>query len=306
MGGTLRIGIITAYLSEDWHSQQLVEATNRYGTAVVIRPESLGARLTPERVSLIAAGLDLDSVDGFVLARGFGERGNSDFLIPVYQIMERSGKILVNNINAVLTAIDKFETSYRLQQAGIPTPAVVVVQDVSMAREVLGNWGRVVAKPLFGSLGLGIELVEDTAQGRAMLPELLDRYGAVYLQEFVPTPGRDIRAFVVGTKVAASMYRLAAPGDWRTNVYRGAKAEACRIDAAMEQMAVAAARAIGLDYTGIDILEGPNGPMVLEVNGNPLWQGLLEATGLNMADEILAWVVKRIAQTMAKGGERVA
>lgn len=306
MGGTLRIGIITAYLNEDWHSQQLVEATNRYGTAVVIRPESLGARLTPERVSLIAAGLDLDSVDGFVLARGFGERGNSDFLIPVYQIMERSGKILVNNINAVLTAIDKFETSYRLQQAGIPTPAVVVVQDVSMAREVLGNWGRVVAKPLFGSLGLGIELVEDTAQGRAMLPELLDRYGAVYLQEFVPTPGRDIRAFVVGTKVAASMYRLAAPGDWRTNVYRGAKAEACRIDAAMEQMAVAAARAIGLDYTGIDILEGPNGPMVLEVNGNPLWQGLLEATGLNMADEILAWVVKRIAQTMAKGGERVA
>ena len=306
MGGTLRIGIITAYLREDWHSQQLVESTNRYGTAVVIRPESLGARLTRDGIALLAAGLNLNTVDGFILARGFGERGNSDFLIPVYQILERHGKILVNNINAVLTAIDKFETSYRLQQAGIPTPAVVVVQDVSMAREVLAEWGRVVAKPLFGSLGLGIELMEDTAQGRAMLPELLDRYGAIYLQEFVPTPGRDIRAFVVGSKVAASMYRIAAPGDWRTNVHRGAKAEAVHIDKQMEDMAVAAARAIGLDYTGIDILEGPAGPMVIEVNGNPLWQGLLEATGLNMADEILDWVVHRITQTLAKGGERVA
>ncbi|HEY3379981.1 MAG TPA: hypothetical protein VGL77_21105, partial [Armatimonadota bacterium] len=66
------------------------------------------------------------------------------------------------------------------------------------------------------------------------------------------------------------------------------------------------ARTIGLDYTGIDILEGPSGAMVLEVNGNPLWWGLLETTGLNMADSIVAWVVQRITQATAKGGERVA
>lgn len=306
MGESRRIGIITAYLSEDWHSQQLVTVANRYGIAVVIRPESLGARLTDTGVSLIAAGLDLDTVDGYILARGFGDRGNSDFLVPVYQILERSGRVVVNSINAVLTAIDKFETSCRLQQANIPTPAVEVVQDAPMARQVLARWGRVVAKPIFGSLGLGVELLEDTVQGRAMLPGFVEHYGAVYLQEYVPNPGRDIRAFVVGHRVAASMYRVAVPGDWRTNVYRGAKPESCTLDAATEAIAVAAARAIGLDYTGIDILEGPTGPMVIEVNGNPLWQGLLEATGRNMADDIVAWVVERITQTATKGGERVA
>jgi ribosomal protein S6--L-glutamate ligase len=303
MGKSLRIGVITAYLEEDWHSQQLVEAAGRYGEVVVIRPEQITAWLTPEGVTVRADGVDMKSINGFVLARGFGDRGNPDFVVPVYQILERAGHVLINSIEAVLVAIDKFETSYRLQQAGVATPSVVVVQDGDSACEVLGQWGRLVAKPLFGSLGLGIELVEDTADGRAMLAELVDRYDAVYLQEFVPSPGRDIRAFVVGPRVAASIFRVAKPGEWVTNVHRGAETVVCTLDAETERLAVQAARAVGLDYTGVDILEGPDGPVVIEVNGNPQWQGLLHATGQNMADTILAWVVERIAQTATKGGE---
>lgn len=306
MGDALRIGIITAYLNEDWHSQQLVRATGKYGDAVVISPESLGARLTSDGVSLLAAGLDIESLDGFILARGFGERGNADFLIPVYKLLQQNGKTLVNNIDALMTAIDKFETSCLLQQAGVPTPAVVVVQEVSMAEEVLGNWRKLVAKPLFGSLGLGIRVLEDTEEGHAALPELIDKYGAIYMQEFVPTPGRDIRAFVVGDKVAAGMYRIATDGGWINNVSRGARTEPCELDDNIAEMAVTAARAVGLDYTGVDILEGPEGPLVIEVNGNPLWQGLQNTTGLDMADEILRWVVERIEMTTAKGGERIA
>lgn len=297
MGETLRIGIITAYLQDDWHSQQLVEVANRVGEVVVIRPESLGARLTQHGVSVIAAEVDLQTIDGFILARGFGERGNADFLVPVYQILARSCPVVINDIDAVLKAIDKFETSYLLQQSGVPTPEVVVVQDVMMAREVLSCWGKVVAKPLFGSLGLGIELLENTTAGRKRLRVLIDHYGAIYLQAFIQTSGRDIRAFVVGDRVAAAMYRFAPPGEWRTNVHQGAKTEMCILDETLEHLAVAAARVIGLEYTGVDILEGPAGPVVIEVNGNPLWKGLLETTGKNMADDIVAWVVHRIAQT---------
>jgi ribosomal protein S6--L-glutamate ligase len=177
MGKALRIGIITAYPDEDWHSRQLIDATARLAEAVIISPERLSARISRQLVQVLSDEVDLSTVDGFVLARGFGERGNPDFQVPVYQILERSGKVLVNSIEALLCAIDKFETSYRFQRAGLPTPQVVVVQDEKVALSVLRDWGRLVAKPLFGSLGLGIELLEDTEHGRATLPVLLERSG---------------------------------------------------------------------------------------------------------------------------------
>jgi len=306
MGKALRIGIITAYPEEDWHSQQLIEAASQRGDVVIIRPERLAARITRDGVKVLSDQVELETVDGFVLARGFGEQGNPDFQVPVYQILARSGKVLINNIDALLCAIDKFETSYRFQRAGLPTPAVAVVQDAEVAYGVLREWGRAVAKPLFGSLGIGIELIEDTTEGRALLPVLLKRFRAIYLQEYVPTPGRDIRAFVVGNQVVASIYRMAAPGQWQTNISRGGRPMACQLDAETSRLAVAAAAAVGLDYTGVDILEGPTGPQVIEVNGNPQWLGVLEATGKNMAEAIVAWVVDRIIQPTAKGGEHVA
>jgi len=306
MDKTLRIGIITAYPEEDWHSRELIEAAASRGEVRVIRPEQLGARVTDQGVSILAEGMELDPIDGFVLARGFGDRGNADFMVPVYQILERSGKVMVNSIEAVLTAIDKFETSCRLQQVGIPTPPVVVTQDARTAHAVLCEWKRAVMKPLFGSLGMGIEFVEDTCEGHALLPIALDRFGAIYIQAYIDTPGRDIRAFVIGPRVIASMYRVAAPGSRRANLAQGAHAEPCELDADTCRMAVAAARATGLDYTGVDILEGPAGPMVIEVNGNPLWRGLQEVTGLPVAEAIVSWVAERITQTSVKGGEYIA
>ncbi len=304
MGTALRIGLITAYLAEDWHSQQLCEAAQRVGAVEIIRPEEFAARLTPGGVALHLPARDLTALDGFILARGFGDRGNSDFLVPVYQLLAQQGGVVVNDIDAVLLALDKFATSWRLRVAGIPTPTVAVVQEAALGASILAQWGRLVAKPLFGSLGMGIELLEDTRAGRALLPVLLERFGALYLQEYIPTPGRDIRAFVVGAGVPASIYRVAAPGEWRTNIHQGGTARPCTLDPATTAVAVAAARVIGLDYTGVDILEGADGPMVIEVNGTPLWRGVLEATGRNMADEILARVVARIAHARGAEGGR--
>ena len=306
MEKSLRIGIITAYPEEDWHSRELIAAAAQWGEPQVIRPEQLAAHITSAGVSISAAGVDLQQIDGYVLARGFGDRGNPDFLVPVYQLLERDGNILVNSIESVMTAIDKFETSCRFQCAGIPTPPVVVVQEERLAHAVLSEWGRAVVKPLYGSLGLGIEFVEDTREGHAILPIALERFGAIYIQAYVETPGRDIRAFVVGTRVIASMYRIAAPGSRRANIAQGAHAVPCELNAATSQLAVDAARATGLDYTGVDILEGDAGPMVIEVNGNPLWRGLQEATGLPVAEAIVGWVAERIARTAMKGGELIA
>jgi tetrahydromethanopterin:alpha-L-glutamate ligase len=148
-------------------------------------------------------------------------------------------------------------------------------------------------KPIAGSLGEGVERVRAEAPGRAAVRERIARDGAVYLQSYVPHPGRDVRVFVVGGRGRAAMERYAPPGEWRTNVSTGARVEAVPLGAKLAAVAEAAAEAIGLDYAGIDLAVGPEGPTVIEVNGNPSWQGILEATGLDMAEAIAEHVLGR-------------
>ncbi|HET9594761.1 MAG TPA: RimK family alpha-L-glutamate ligase, partial [Anaeromyxobacteraceae bacterium] len=117
--------------------------------------------------------------------------------------------------------------------------------------------------------------------------------GAVYLQRWVPHAGRDARLFVVGDRVAGAMERIAPHGEWRTNVERGARVRPLRPSEALAAMAVQAAKALGLDWAGVDVVSGPDGPTVLEVNGNPSWIGILEATGEDMAEPIAEHVWAR-------------
>jgi tetrahydromethanopterin:alpha-L-glutamate ligase len=123
---------------------------------------------------------------------------------------------------------------------------------------------------------------------------LLDEYKCVCLQKYIPNPGRDIRAFVVGDKVVASIYRLAQVGRWMTNIRAGAKPVACELTEKQRDMSIRASRILGLDYTGVDIIEGPDGDYLLEVNGAPAWGGIMEATGRNVAEDIIKHIIHRL------------
>jgi ribosomal protein S6--L-glutamate ligase len=167
----------------------------------------------------------------------------------------------------------------------------------------LAALGDAVAKPISGSLGDGLLRVAPDQAGRRAVLALLGRDGAVYMQRYVPHPGRDARLFVVGSRVVGAMERLAAPGEWRTNVGRGASVRPLDPPAAITRTAVRAARALGLDWAGVDLVSGPDGPTVLEVNGTPSWTGILEATGKDMAEPIAEHVWKR-ARRRARSWQR--
>ncbi|WP_242344037.1 RimK family alpha-L-glutamate ligase [Anaeromyxobacter terrae] len=294
MNDVIRIGIVTAWPEDDWHSKRLVSACARHGEAAVIDPAELSAIVDSDGVvSVTAEGREGETFDAFVLARGMGRAGDADVQFEIYRALEDAGAVVVNRIDPLLAAQDKFRTSWLLARAGVRTPRAAVAQTARGAEGALAALGEAVVKPIAGSLGDGVERLRADTSGRAVVRERLAREGAVYLQSYVPHPGRDVRVFVVGGRARAAIERHAPPGDWRTNVATGGRAEAVPLGSRLAAVAEAAASAIGLDYAGIDVVVGPEGPTVIEVNGNPSWQGILEATGLDMAEAIAEHVLGR-------------
>jgi RimK family alpha-L-glutamate ligase len=158
--------------------------------------------------------------------------------------------------------------------------------------------GDVIVKPLFGSNGRGMVRVSDEEIAYRVFRALELERAVYYVQEALPHEGRDLRAFVVGERVVAAAWR-SAPG-WRTNVARGGKATKADLSPALEQMSVRAARAVGADYAGVDLLPTTSGEVhVLEVNGIPGWRGLQDTTDVDVA----AAVVEHLEGRMRSRGE---
>jgi ribosomal protein S6--L-glutamate ligase len=289
----IRIGVVTAWAEGDWHSERLLAACASRAEAVAVDPATLAARVEGDSVVVLAAGGPAAGFDAFVLARGLGRAGDPDVQFEIYRALEGTGALVVNRLDPLLAAQDKFRTSWLLRLAGVPTPRAAVAQTPEDAEVALGALGEAVAKPVAGSLGDGVERLAPDAAGRARVRERVERDGAVYLQAYVPHPGRDLRVFVVGGRARAAITRYAPPGEWRTNVSAGARAEPVLIGPALGGAAEAAAAALGLDYAGVDLVAGARGITVLEVNGNPSWQGIQEATGLDMAEVIAEHVLGR-------------
>ncbi|HQR08546.1 MAG TPA: RimK family alpha-L-glutamate ligase [Gemmatales bacterium] len=235
------------------------------------------------------------------------------FRLALLYRTERAGQLIVNSPAAFEACVDKFTTTTRLQAAGIPTPATVCCQtlDAAMAAyDQLG--GDVVIKPIFGSEGKGLIKVSDRDAAWRACSMLCQLGAVVYLQEFVKHAGYDMRAFVLGGKVLAAMKRSHA-NDWRTNIARGATAEAVTLTAEQEALALRAAACVGAEMAGVDMVEGmvskhplplspsPSGEegnqKVIEVNGVPGWKGLASVTDMDIAQKVLVYMVERAPKT---------
>ncbi|HET7754296.1 MAG TPA: RimK family alpha-L-glutamate ligase [Anaeromyxobacteraceae bacterium] len=298
--GEIRFGLVTAWAEEDWHSRRLLAACSRHGVAITVDPAELAARVGDDGFSLRAGRVEISAFDAVLLVRGLGRTGDADLQFECYRALEESGTLVVNRIDALLGAQDKLRTSWLLSRVGVPTPPCAVAQTRRAALDALSWIGRAVLKPVAGSLGEGVELVSADRAGRKRVVERLERDGAAYLQGWIPNPGRDLRLFVVGRNVAGAIERVAQDGAIVANVSRGAQVRPVRRDPQIEEMAVAASRALGLDWAGVDVVRGPRGPQVIEVNGNPSWQGILEATGEDMAEPIARHVLARALRRSGK------
>ncbi len=287
---------------DSWYLKDLVRASGGEHELTPVAFRQLTAALGPEPADArFSVGIDLARVDA-VIVRTMppGSLEQVVFRMDVLGRLEAAGKLVVNPPRAIEAAVDKYLASAKLADAGLPTPPTVVCQTVDEAmRAFAALGGDVVVKPLFGAEGRGItRLVDDGLAERAF--SLLVQLGAVlYLQQFLPHDGFDLRVLQVGRGLWAMRRRNAL--DWRTNVSRGAAAEPVELTDEMAELARRAADCIGAPVAGIDLLPARDGRMyVLEVNAVPGWQALWRALGVDVARHVLEFVAAQVNERAAE------
>jgi len=276
-----------------WHVADLQRAAG----ALDIKLEAalfaqVSARVGAGRQTVEAGGVTLTEADG-VLVRMMppGSLEQVVFRMDALHRVVASGVPVWNPPRAVEAAVDKYLTLALLDQACLPVPPTWTGQTASEALAAFENLGGdVVVKPLFGSEGRGLVRVSDRELAWRTL-HALERLGAVlYLQQTIRHPGHDIRVFVLRGRVLGAMRRFAPAGEWRTNVSLGGRAEPAEIDFEAKHLALGAAKALGAEVAGVDLVEDlDRGRLtILEVNAVPGWRALSRVTGIDVAAAVLA------------------
>lgn len=219
------------------------------------------------------------------------------FGLAVVRQMEQMDIYTPNTSAGIGNSRDKLRASQILSRHSIGMPATMFVReraDVLPAIEAVGG-APVVVKLLEGTQGIGVILAPDTKVAEAVIETLHSTRQNVLIQRFVAeSRGRDIRAFVLGDRVVAAMRRSARGDEFRSNVHRGGAVEAVELDEDFQRTAVQAAQIMGLRVAGVDMLEGRDGPLVMEVNSSPGLEGIEAATGLDVAGAVVDYIANQV------------
>lgn len=216
--------------------------------------------------------------------------------LHITAILEKKGLPVVDSFQASLTCGNKLLTTLELIKAGLPSPKTLMAFTPETALKALDSLGYpAVLKPVVGSWGRMVAIAKDRQSAQALIETREEIRNALlhlyYIQEFVKRPPRDIRVIVVGDQVLAASYRYPPPDDWRTNVARGGASKPCPLTPELKQIALKAAEAVGGGVLAVDCMEGPEGLLVHEVNSTIEFRGLSSTTDVDIAKEIIDYVV---------------
>ncbi|MFT5368342.1 MAG: ribosomal protein S6--L-glutamate ligase [Candidatus Latescibacterota bacterium] len=213
----------------------------------------------------------------------------------VVRQFEMMGIFSVNESQAISRSRDKLRSLQLLARDGIGLPVTGFARstkDIDGLIKMVGG-APLVIKLVEGTQGIGVVLAETKKAAESVIEAFRGLDANILVQEFIKEAGgADIRCFVVGNRVVASMIRRAAPGEFRSNLHRGGTAELIKITPEERSTAVRAAKSMGLNVAGVDILRSNHGPVVMEVNSSPGLEGIEKATGINVAGKIIELIEK--------------
>lgn len=226
--------------------------------------------------------------------------------LAVLRQFEMMGVFPLNESVAIGRSRDKLRSLQLLARDGIGLPVTAFTNDAGRTDEILKIVGGapVVVKLLEGTQGIGVVLGETHKSAKSVIEAFHGAEIAILVQEYVKeASGQDIRIFVIGSKVVAAMQRTGATGEFRSNLHRGGHAESVKISPEERKTAILAAKSMGLNVCGVDLLRADEGPVVMEVNSSPGLEGIEQSTKVDVASQIVEFLEKNAkpGHTRTKG-----
>jgi ribosomal protein S6--L-glutamate ligase len=284
-----------AVLSRNPHlysTKRLIEAIKEAGhDALVVDHSICDLIIEQEGPSIIYKGEKLIHVDAIIPRIGASVTFYGTAVVRQFELM---GVFSANDSQAIVRSRDKLRSLQILSKAGLGMPKTAFTNfskggEKALIERVGG--APLIIKLLEGTQGLGVVLAETKKAGQSVIEAFHGLKARIIVQEFIKeAKGADIRAFVVNGKVVGAMKRQGAEGEFRSNLHRGGKASIIKLSKEEKLAALGAAKALGLEIAGVDMLQSERGPLILEVNSSPGLEGIENATKVNIAGEIVKFI----------------
>jgi ribosomal protein S6--L-glutamate ligase len=248
--------------------------------------------ITAHRPTVIFQGEELTDVDAVIPRIGAAHTFYGTAVVRQFEMM---GVFTANDSEAISRARDKLRALQLLARSGIGLPVTGFAhstKDIDGLLETVGG-PPVVVKLTEGTQGIGVVLAETKKAAESVILAFRQLNANILVQEYIKeSRGADIRAFVVGGRVVASVKRQSAPGEFRSNLHRGGSASEVKLTPEERSIASRAAKTMGLNVCGVDVVRSTHGPVVLEVNSSPGLEGVEKASNIDVANRIIQFVEK--------------
>ena len=271
--------------------QRIFSYMKKYSDAKLIDVNKLRIAAIPGNWNVFYPKFRLSELDAVLFRDCTANPMILDFRLMLSEHMERMGIRVFNGSRATRICKNKFSAVQFLQEVGIPTPKTRLALTPSAAVKSIKSMKKpVVVKLISGSHGKGVIKVNSNVEADSIMDTLNTLGQMIYFQEYIETEGRDIRVFVIGERVVAVMERNGRRGEFRSNMELGGRGSKVKISPELERLALRAAKAVGADIAGVDILVDGK-PRVIEVNINPGLR-IARVTGVNIPDLIARHVCR--------------
>ena len=279
---------------ELYSTNRLVEAGTARGHEIEVKdPLRCYMNIVSLRPSIHYKGNKIECCDAIIPRIGASV---TFYGAAVTRQFEMMGVFCVNESVAITRARDKLRCMQLLARKGIGLPITGFAHspdDINDLIQMVGGTPLVI-KLLEGTQGIGVVLAETVKAAQSVIEAFLDLKVNIMVQEYIKeAEGADIRCFVIGDKVVASMKRQAKAGEFRSNLHRGGSASTIKITSEERATAVRAAKLMGLNVAGVDLLRSARGPLVMEVNASPGLSGIETATGKDIASMVIQFIEKK-------------